>query len=167
MLVSIFLAQASEQTIKSIIKRLSNPNHITSINKGRSSVLGEDARPKRWLCKDALMHRKFVDNFDFEWNTKETQTEVTLENFSDFQFETHSVKHVGFGVQCCIENLEKLPSCTLDMLETKAESEFCQESNYVDSDVCDNEEYKQITSPSNAVFIVYWTSVTVLLENVQ
>ena len=129
-------------------------------------MLREDARPKRRLCKDALIHRKFVDNFDFEWNTKETQTEITLKNFSAFQFETHSAKHVDFGVQCCIEILEELPSYTLDMLETKAESECCQESNYVDIDVSDNEEYKQITSPSNTVFILYWTSVTVLFENV-
>ena len=29
---------------------------------------------------------------------KETQTEITLENFSDLQFETHTAKPVDFGV---------------------------------------------------------------------
>ena len=37
------------------------------------------------------------------------------------------------------------PSCALDMFETETESECCQESDYVDSDVSDNEEDKQIT----------------------
>ena len=45
---------------------------------------------------------------------KETQTEITLENFSDFQFETHIAKPVDFGVQCCTEILQEQPSCTLD-----------------------------------------------------
>ena len=35
---------------------------------------------------------------------------------------------------------------------------------WVDSDVFDNEEDKQITSPSKAAFIVYWTSLIVLLK---
>ena len=44
-------------------------------------------------------------SFEFECNTKETQIEITLENFSDFQFETHTAKPLDFGVQCCIEIL--------------------------------------------------------------
>ena len=95
---------------------------------------------------------------------KETQTETTLENFSDLQFKTHTAKPVDFGVQCCIEILEEQPSCTLDMFETETESACCQESDYVDSDVSDNEEDKQITSPSKAAFIVYWTFLIVLLK---
>ena len=94
---------------------------------------------------------------------KETQTEIT-ENFSDFQFETNIAKTVDFGVQCCIEILEEQLSCTLDMFETETESECCQESDYVDSDISDNEQDKQITSPSKASFIVYWTSLIVLLK---
>ena len=94
---------------------------------------------------------------------KETQTEIT-ENFSDFQFGTNIAKTVDFGVQCCIEILEEQPSCTLDMFETETESECCQESDYVDSDISDNEQDKQITSPSKAAFIVYWTSLIVLLK---
>ena len=95
---------------------------------------------------------------------KETRTEVTLENFSDFQFETHTAKLVDFGVQCYIEILEEQPLCTLDMFETETESECCQESDYANSDVSDNEKDKQITSPSKAAFIVYWTSLIVLLK---
>ena len=96
---------------------------------------------------------------------KETQTEITLENFSDFQFETHTAKPVDFGMQCCIEILEE-QLCTLDMSETETESECCQESESVDSDVSDDEEDKQITSPSKVAFIIYWTSLMVLLKNV-
>ena len=41
------------------------------------------------------------------------------------------------------------------MFETETEMECCQESDYVDNDVSDNEEDKQITSPSMDAFIVY------------
>ena len=50
------------------------------------------------------------------------------------------------------------------MFETEAESECCQESDWVDSDISDNEEDKQITSHSKAAFIVYWTSLIALLK---
>ena len=50
------------------------------------------------------------------------------------------------------------------MFETETESDCCQESDYADSDISDNEEDKQITSPSKAAFIVYWTSLIVLLK---
>ena len=50
------------------------------------------------------------------------------------------------------------------MFETETESECCQESDYAGSEVPDNEEGKQITSPSKAAFIVYWTSLIVLLK---
>ena len=82
-------------------------------------VLREEARVKCQLCEVALIHQELVDNFDFECNTKETQTEIT-ENLVDFsdQFETHTAKPVDFGVQCCIEILEEQPSFTLDMFET-------------------------------------------------
>ena len=40
---------------------------------------------------------------------------------------------------------------------------ICQESDHLDSDVSDNEEEKQIASPSKAAFIVYWTFLIVLL----
>ena len=67
-------------------------------------------------------------------------------------------------MQYDIEILEEQPSCTLDIFETETESECCQERDYVDSDVSDNEEDKQITSPSKAAFIVYWISLIVLLK---
>ena len=41
------------------------------------------------------------------------------------------------------------------MFETETESECCQQSDYVDNDISDNEEDKQITSLSKAAFIVY------------
>ena len=130
--------------------------------KRRSSILREEVRVKRQLCEDAPMHQKLVDNFEFECNTKETQTEITLENFRDFQSETHTAKTVDFGVQCCIEILEKQQSCPLDISETETERECCQESDYIDSSVSDNQKEKQITSPSKAAFIVYWTSLIIL-----
>ena len=132
--------------------------------KQKSSVLREQARAERQFCEDALIHQELVDNSEFECNTKETQTEITLQNFSDYQFETHTAKPVDLGVKCCIEILEERPSCTLSMFETETESECCQQSDYVDNDVSDNEEDKQITSPSKAAFIVYQTSLIVLLK---
>ena len=63
-----------------------------------------------------------------------------------------------------MEILEEQLSYTLDMFEIETESECCQESDQVDSDVSDNEEDKQITSPSKAPFIVYWTSLIILLK---
>ena len=113
------------------------------------------ARAERQFCEDALIHQEPVDNFEFECNTKETQTEITLQNFSDYQFETHTAKPVNLGVKCCIEILEERSSCTLNMFETETELECCQESDYVDNDVSDNEEDKQTTLPSKAAFIVY------------
>ena len=62
-----------------------------------------------------------------------------------------------------MEILEEQLSYTLDMFETETESECCQESDQVDSDVSDNEEDKQIISPSKAPFTVYWTSLLIIL----
>ena len=67
-------------------------------------------------------------------------------------------------MQCCIEILQEQPSCTLDIFETTTKGECCHECDYVNSDVSDNEEVKQITSPSKAAFIVYWTYLIVLLK---
>ena len=50
------------------------------------------------------------------------------------------------------------------MSETERESECCQESDYVDGEIYDNEEDKQITSPSKAAFIIYWTSLIVFAK---
>ena len=50
------------------------------------------------------------------------------------------------------------------MFETERESECCQESDYINSDISDNEEDKQIISPSKAAFIIYWTFLVVLLR---
>ena len=50
---------------------------------------------------------------------KETQTEIMLENFSDFLFETHTAEHVDFGVYYCNDILQEQPSCTLAIFETE------------------------------------------------
>ena len=50
------------------------------------------------------------------------------------------------------------------MFERERESECCQESDYINSDISDNEEDKQITSLSKAAFIIYWTFLIVLLR---
>ena len=67
-------------------------------------------------------------------------------------------------MQCCIEILEEQPSCTLDLFETETESECFQESDYVDSDIYNNEEDKQMTSPSKVAFIIYWTCLIVFAK---
>ena len=95
---------------------------------------------------------------------KETQTEIMLENFSDFLFETHTAEHVDFGVYYCNDILQEQPSCTLAIFETETKSECCQESYYVDSGFTDNEEDKQIALPCKAAFILYWISLIVLTK---
>ena len=100
---------------------------------------------------------------NFNTTQRKPKTEIT-ETFGDFQFETHTAKPADLEVQCCIEILQEQPSCTLDMSETKTKGKCCHECDYLNSDVSDNEEVKQITSPSKAAFIVCWTYLIVLLK---
>ena len=133
--------------------------------KRKSSVLREEARTKRQLCEDVAIHQELINDFEFECNTKETQTEITSESFNDFLCQTKAITTVDIGVQCCIKVLDD-QIYTSDVLETETESEHCQESDYVESEVSDEEVDIEITTPkpSKAAYIVYWTSLIILLK---
>ena len=73
--------------------------------KRKSSVLRKYARAKRQLCKNALIHQELVDSFEFECNTKETQTEIALEILSDFQFEIPTAKFAELECNAALKSL--------------------------------------------------------------
>ena len=58
-------------------------------------------KAKRQLCEDAIMHQERVNDFEYECNTKSTQTEITLENFPDLNLSDT----VGVNEQCDFEIL--------------------------------------------------------------
>ena len=69
--------QISEETIKG--RCCSNHNSNKQSTKRRSSILREESRAKRIFCKEAVSHHEAVYNFEFKYNTKGIQTEVTFE----------------------------------------------------------------------------------------
>ena len=69
-------------------------NHRSDL-RNQLSVLREEARAKRQLCEEAVIHQEQLDIFEFECNTKGTQTEMTLE---DLYFQSKALKKVDFGV---------------------------------------------------------------------
>ena len=64
--------------------------------KRKSSVMREETKTKRQLCEQAIQHYKLVQSFEFECNTKATQT--------DLVFEETSILKVDVGVQCERQN---------------------------------------------------------------
>ena len=99
----------------------------------------EEARAKRQLCEEAVIHQEQVDIFEFECNTKGAQTEMTLEYL---YFQSKALKKVDFGVQCFIEDSDEQQHATLNDIET--ESENCDESDeseksFDESDISINE----------------------------
>ena len=127
----------------------------------------EEARAKRQLCEEAVIHQEQADIFEFECNTKGTQTEMTLE---DLYFQSKTLKKVDFGVQYFIEDSDEQQHATLN--DTETESENCDESDeseksFDESDISINEnEGHPINTikPPKAAFIVYWTSLLILLK---
>ena len=122
----------------------------------------EEARAKRQLCEEAVIHQEQVDIFEFECSTKGTQTEMTLEVF---YFQS---KALNFGVQCFIEDEQQ--HATLNDIETEIEN--CDESDeseksFNESDISINENKGHpinTIKPPKAAFIVYWTSLSILLK---
>ena len=122
----------------------------------------EEGKLKRQFCEDAVIHQEEVDRFEFECNTKETQTECLD---ADFQIES-TIAKVDFGVQCCIEEINSHQPFILSETEESNDEESEFESDYVHNiDDSDNELDEFISpTPSKAAFIVYWTSLLVLLR---
>ena len=70
--------------------------------KRKFSILREHERAKRQHCEDAFLHSEQVERFEFEYNTKETQTERVVLVSSSTQTPPLPTK-ADIGVQCCIE----------------------------------------------------------------
>ena len=116
----------------------------------------EEAKAKRQLCEEAVVHQEQVDDFEFECNTKGTQTELTLE---ELYFQSQSLKKVDFGIQCFIEDSDELEHVSNDKeteSETCKESDESDEESFQESDTSINEGHHIVTTkPSRAAFIVY------------
>jgi len=126
--------------------------------KRKSSEFREKAREKRQLCDDAVQHHELVQNFDFECTTKETQKEPAV-----------TPQKVDIGVQCNIELAQHkkvfVPISSDSETDDKDgadESDFEYHEGYEH-----DEEYTQDISvtPSKTAFIVYWTSLLILLKH--
>lgn len=131
--------------------------------KRKSSMLREEKRAKRQHCENAFLHQEAVENFEFDCNTKATQTDITMQNLVNHQIETSKKTTVNIGVQVCENMLLEKSTSNVELIET--ESELEEESEYVDSS--DDEEIVEphnAPKPSKTAFIVYWTSLLILLR---
>ena len=142
--------------------------------KRKFSILREHERAKRQHCEDAFLHSEQVERFEFEYNTKETQTERVVLVSSSTQTPPLPTK-ADIGVQCCIEIdiCNEQPSEKKQQAETQSEeSEHYQDSDFHVSDISDVDEpceetvhtTNDVQEPDKAAFIVYWTSLLVLLQ---
>ena len=130
----------------SIIIRISNPKSESQV------FMREETNTKRQLCEQAIQHDELVQNFEFDCNTKETQTDMVIEETS--------VMKIDVGVQCDIR--------TQEPFHTPSTSSGTEESDNQSSDEFSESENESPTDssqkPSKAAFIVYWTSLLILLE---
>ena len=91
--------------------------------KRKFSILREHERAKRQHCEDAFLHSEQVERFEFEYNTKETQTERVVLVSSSTQTPPLPTK-ADIGVQCCIEIdicNEQLSEKKIQEVETQSE----------------------------------------------
>lgn len=124
--------------------------------KRKSSETREKARAKRQLCEDAVHHHALVQSFDFECNTKETQTDPVVKP-----------QMVDIGVQCNIVQHEEqdVPISSSDETEEEEEKDGESDDEYREDNKDDQECHQKISvTPSTTAFIVYWTSLLVLLK---
>ena len=125
-----------------VIPTLFDHNKDKQPQKRKSSVMREETNTKRQLCEQAIQHDELVQSFEFDCNTKETQTDMVIEETS--------VTKIDVGVQCDIG--------TQEPFHIPLTSSGTEESNNQSSDEFSSQK------PSKAAFIVYWTSLLILLE---
>ena len=126
--------------------------------KRKSSMMREETNTKRQLCEQAIQHDELVQSFEFECNTKETQTDVV--------FEETSILKVDFGVQCDIglQELQDQQEHFPIPLTSSGTEESDEQSSEEFSESEDESQTDSSQKPSKAAFIVYWTSLMILLE---
>ena len=143
--------------------------------KRKFSILREHERAKRQHCKDAFLHSEQVECFEFEYNTKQAQTERVILVSSSTQTPPLPTK-ADIGVQCCIEIdicNDELSKKKIREAETQSEeNKDYQGSDFHVSDVSGVDELceetvhttNDVQELDKAAFIVYWTSLLVLLQ---
>ena len=80
------------------IPTLFDHNKDKQPQKRKSSVMREETNTQRQLCEQAIQHDELVQSFEFDCNTKETQTDMVIEETSVMKFDV--------GVQCDIGTQE-------------------------------------------------------------
>ena len=123
--------------------------------KCKSSELREEASAKRQLREDAVENHKLFQRFDFKCNTKGIKTVGEIMPLK-----------VDIGVQCNIEFTQHEEHYE-PALSSESETEANKEDNddlYFENNKEDNSQDIAV-SPSKPAFIVYWTSLLVLLKH--
>lgn len=138
--------------IDDAIPTLFEHNKDKQPQKRKSSVMREETSKKRQLCEEAFQHDELVQIFEIDCNTKETQTDII--------FEETSVTKIDVGVQCDIETQGPF-YIPLTSSETE-ESDNQSSDEYSESE--DESPTESSKNSSKAAFIVYWTSLLILLE---
>ena len=124
--------------------------------KRKSSEKREQNREKCQLCEDAFYHHEEILKEDTECNTKETQT--------DFE----AVLKVDVGIQCNIgqittrEQHDDYEEDISIIIPSDQDDEY-DETNISTEEENDFEESNKLEL-SKSAFIVYWTSLLVLLN---
>ena len=119
-------------------------------HKLKPSELREEAWAKRQLCEDEVENHELFQRFNFECSTKRTQTDGEITPLK-----------ADIGVQCNIEHYEPT---LLPESETEANEEGNDDDLYFENNKEDNSQDIAVT-PSKPAFIVYWTSLLVLLKH--
>ena len=157
------------------IPTLFEHNKDKSTQKRRCSEVRDAKKAKRQMCEDAMALQERVEQFEFELNTKGTQTDITLENFPDLDTVTNNVEsneHFDFEI---IRNNDEpgtsksSESTNPNLSETESVESFHEkDSDFVESEVSEASEDEEIENmspkPSKAAFIVYWSSLLLLLN---
>lgn len=121
-------------------------------NKRKASESREKASSKRQLCEEAIHHQELVESFDFECNTKETQTVP----------QTTPLK-VEIGIQCTILQHYNDEKETPILLSDEVEQDDTDDDYEEESVTLPGEFHETLpVTPSKAPFIVYWTSLVIL-----
>ena len=124
--------------------------------KRKASEWREKARAKRQLCEEAAERHELVQNFEYECNTKETQTDA--EEVSTM---------IDVGVQCNIIEWKEPSSSSESESELEDINENCENDlDYIECDR-DEQDYPEDLQlePSKPAFIVYWSSLIILLKH--
>ena len=142
--------------------------------KRMSSIVREEAATKKQLCDDAFLHDEMVQSFEFEYNTKSSQTESNSKsNFTQTAFPSVSSTSTQVSPNDLIETFDATTQCNIELLnnindeDSDSEIESFDESESTtyeteSDDSIGNEVRKSLTKEA---FIVYWSSLVILFKS--